>query len=72
MKITIEYVIPEEEEEFRMTKDGAKYQSILFEFDQHLREIIRREDPPEDDLVIYETLRDKLRGFCDEQGVDIW
>ena len=59
-KVTVEYNLPEEQDEFDTANNAEKYYSVLWDLDQYLRNFVKypsdREDP-----ILTDTMA-KVRG----------
>ena len=64
MKATLEFNLPEEREEFEGATDGWKWQSVVWDFDQMLREKIKHGN--QEELV---PVREALRELVSEHGL---
>ena len=40
-KVTIEYTLPEEQEEFETANNASKYYSVIWDLDQYLRNFVK-------------------------------
>jgi len=47
MKVTLEFNLPEEQDEFTLALHGTKYYGVLWELDQELRGILKYDKIPE-------------------------
>ena len=73
-KATLSFDLPEEASEFDTCIKGAKYISILQDFDNFLRGKIKYapEDMPEDVYKTFEECRDKIHELANDEGISIW
>lgn len=63
MKITIEFNIPDEREEFELAVNAGKTQAIIDDLDNYLRGQIKYNDTLSDELVMaFEDIRGRLHG----------
>lgn len=59
-KVTLEFNLPEEKEEYLVAMDGGKYYSQIGEFTSYLRSIIKySNDLPESEMAVYAKIRAK-------------
>jgi hypothetical protein len=73
MKAILEFNLPEERDEFEQASNAWKYHSVLWDFDQFLRNKIKYtgDEVTQD---VYETLkmiRDNLWIFIEEHNLDL-
>ena len=61
-KATITFTLPEEKDDYYLANNGMKMYSILWEFDQWLRQEIKWGDKPYDDI------RQKLYDIMNEEN----
>ena len=62
-KVTLEYNLPEEKDEFYYANNGAKYYCWISDFDQFLRSAIKHGGLPDKEEKIYQEIRDRLHEF---------
>lgn len=60
--VTLEYSLPDEEVEFRLAIDGAKWMAVVLHMDGFLRRLIRHEGRSEFEIVRKQLL-DELESF---------
>lgn len=74
MKGVLEFNLPEEQSEFRDAQNGSGYLGVIQEFDNYLRGIIKygSEGITEQQLEVYEKVRDKLHEEMNAAGYSIW
>ena len=72
-KITVEYNLPEEQDEFDTANNAGKYYSVLWDLDQYLRNFVKypsdREDPILTDTMA--KVRDELWKLMKEHNLDL-
>jgi hypothetical protein len=72
-KATIEYNLPEEQDEFETANNASKYYSVLWELDQYLRNFVKypsdKEDPIFTDTMA--KVRDELWRLMREHNLDL-
>lgn len=73
MKSTLEFNLPEEDEEFRTALDGHKFRHILSDLNEHLRSIMKysSETYTQDQLDTYQEIRDYLLALVEEENVSL-
>ena len=71
MKARLTFVIPEEEDDFRVALDGHKYRRVLKGVDAHLRALLKHGDLSDSDRKTLEAVRDTLYSRLLDEGVDI-
>ena len=73
MKATLEYDLPDEQEEFEKAINGGKYAYVIWQLDQHLRANTKYapDSMPDEVYKAYETTRDKLRSLLTENDLSI-
>jgi hypothetical protein len=62
-KATLEFNLPEEQEEYRLAMEGSEMSRIVEELDNYLRNQLKYSSHGEDDRIIraiYQEIRDKL------------
>lgn len=69
MKTILEFNLPDERWELDTAMNGAKYKSILIDFDNHLRYTLKHKDLPSDVWGLYDELRKQLYTYVEEHGV---
>ena len=70
MKATLEFNLPEDELDLSNAINGNKFKLILWDMDQHLRNIVKHSEN-EEAVEIAEELRNKLREYFSEYNVSI-
>ena len=70
MKATLEFNLPEDELDLSNAINGNKFKLILWDMDQHLRNIVKYGEN-EEAVEVAEELRNKLREYFSEYNVSI-
>ena len=73
MKATLEFNIPEENEEFLMAVHGSDWQHVVWQIDQYLRSKTKYapDDMPEEEYKAYETAREELHQIILNGGLSL-
>ena len=73
MKATLEYDLPDEQDEFEKAVNGAKYAYIIWELDHFLRAKTKYapDSMPDEVHKAYEGTRDKLHSLLTENDLSI-
>ena len=74
MKATLEFNIPEDQDDFELATKGGKWYSIVWEMDQWLRtqyKYMPDEEYSEDRYNAYVEAREKLFELMKENGVNL-
>ena len=71
-KHTIEFNLPEEEEELRITMNASRYLAIIFGLNEWLRSEIKYQELPEETKDTYQKVREKIGDLADEHEVEIF
>jgi hypothetical protein len=61
MKATLEFQLPEEQEEFDAANQGRDFKLLVWDIDQHLRNLVKHGTPTEAERKMAETLRTMIR-----------
>ena len=71
-KGTLEFNLPEENEEFKLAQDGVKYMLVLHELDNHLRAKVKYapDSEPREKIDTYQEIRDKLWELANNESVE--
>jgi len=69
MNVQIEFILPDEEYDFKGAIYGDKYRSILIELDNHLRHKLKYSELTDTQFEVYDELRDKLYELINNEGV---
>ena len=73
MEAILKFNLPEDHIEFEMAVNGSKMHSVLWEMDQYLRKHIKYDESlSEEQLRVYEGVREELHGFMVENKVDLY
>lgn len=71
-KVIMEFNLPDEQEEFENFNNASKYQRVLYDLDNYLRNIIKyTPDIKEENLDLHQKIRDKLYELLNDNGVSI-
>jgi hypothetical protein len=68
MKASIEFQLPEENDDFKMASQAAAFQSAVWEFDQWLRSISKHGDSL---MIDVDVVRDRLRSELSDNGCSL-
>ena len=72
MKATLEFDLPEDNDEHYLASNGYKYRHVLSDFAQEMRQLMRgKKEIKGCDLPTVEKLHDMLWEFMNEWGIDI-
>ena len=71
MKATLEFDLPEEQEEFRVAVNGAAWQAVLQNLDQQLRGVVKHGDDPVE-AEHAQRWRDVLHDLAEAGGAAIY
>ena len=71
MKLTLEFKLPEEDEEFYYANNGLNYYSVCHELDQYLRSKVKYEPLTEKQDDIYQEIRNKLYDLIQNNNVKL-
>lgn len=71
MKATLEFNLPEEQEDFELSVNVYKYYSVLFELNSFLRSKIKYEQVDESAYNAYYDTREKLQELLTEYKLDL-
>lgn len=71
MKATLEFNLPDDQDEFVLATNGLKFWSVLWELDQSLRSKTKYapDSLPQDKYDAYQEIRDELRELMIENNV---
>lgn len=70
-KVTLEFNLPEEQEEFKTAASAGDMSQVLWDFSDFLRGKIKYEELSEAEYAIYEAVREKLYEIAGEHNVEI-
>jgi hypothetical protein len=72
MKAILEFNLPEDQPEFNNAIKGGDWKHVCWEMDQYLRKHIKYDESlSEEQLRVYESVREELYGFMIENKVDL-
>ena len=71
MKAILEFNLPEDTNEHKLAINAPSVASAIWNFDQHLRSVIKYGDKSELEENIYQEIRDKLYEMFDEYNLVI-
>ena len=73
MKATLEFNLPEDQPEFNNAIKGGDWKHVCWQMDQYLRKHIKYDESlSEEQLRVYEGVREELYGFMVENKVDLY
>jgi len=73
MKAILEFNLPEDQPEFNNAIKGGDWKHVCWQMDQLLRKEIKyNESLSEEQLIVYEGVREELYGFMNENNVDLY
>jgi len=73
MKAILEFNLPEDQPEFNNAIKGGDWKYVCWQMDQYLRKEIKyNDDNSEEQLKVYEGVREEFYGFMDENNVDLY
>jgi hypothetical protein len=73
MKATLEFNLPEDQPEFNNAIKGGDWKHICWQMDQYLRKHIKYDESlSEEQLRVYEGIREELYSFMIENKVDLY
>ena len=73
MKATLEFNLPEEQYEFNNAIKGGDWKDVCWDIDQYLRKHIKYDESlSEEQLRVYEGIREELYSFMIENKVDLY
>ena len=70
MRVVIEFNLPEEQEEYDLVHNAGKMHTVLWDFDNKLRDIAKWGHDGYD-LDTVERLRDELHELIDDNGLEL-
>lgn len=72
MKATLEFNLPEDQEEFQTAQDGGKAKGVLHELDQHLRSKTKYAPDTQSEQVTetYQEIREKLWELASQESLE--
>lgn len=73
MKAILEFNLPEDQPEYNTAIKGGDWKHVCWQMDQLLRKEIKyNESLSEEQLIVYEGVREELYGFMNENNVDLY
>lgn len=72
MKATLEFNLPDDSEEFEAATRAKAVLGAIREFDDWMRTQIKYATLPEDEVAVWEKIRDKLHGCFSDETVSVW
>lgn len=72
-KGVLSFKLPEEQKEFDIASKAGQLHCILYDLDQHLRQMTKYASDlqPEEVTDTYEKIREKLRELINQSGVEL-
>ena len=72
MKATLEFNLPDDQQDFDLANSGMKFWSVLWELDQSLRAKTKyaSDDLPQDKYDAYQEIRDELRELMSDNNLN--
>ena len=72
MKATLEFNLPDDQEEFVMANNALNFWRVLYDLDQELRTKTKyaSDDLPQDKYDAYQEIRDMIHELMNENNVD--
>ena len=73
MKATLEFNLPDDEQEYNLANNAINFWNVLWELDQELRSNTKYapDDMTDDDYDAYQKIRDKLHELMTENNVSL-
>lgn len=71
MKLTLEYTLPEENQDYEVAMNGSKYLGVLQELDNYLRSQLKYTQLTDEQFLVTEAIRSKLYELLNDTGVTI-
>ena len=73
MEAILKFNLPEEQYEFNNAIKGGDWKNVCWQMDQYLRKRIKYDESlSEEQLRVYEGVREELYGFMNENKVDLY
>ena len=69
MRATLQFRLPEEEEEHQTALDGWRWKLVVDRMCQFLRSRLKYEDPTPTEREVLEDIRKELNDLIDDQGL---
>jgi len=72
MKATLEFNLPDDQEEFVMANNALNFWRVLYDLDQELRTKTKyaSDDLPQDKYDAYQEIRERIHELMNENNVD--
>lgn len=70
-EVYMKFTLPDEKDELTLAENGMKFWSVIFEFDQFMRNCLKYEHKFESADDAIEKLRNYLHGLMDENHISI-
>ena len=72
MKAILEFNLPDDQNDFQLANDGVKWYTVCWDLDQKLRAKTKYapDDLPQDKYDAYEEIRDLLREYMSDRGLN--
>jgi len=72
MKATLEFNLPDDQQEYDLANNGLNFWNVLWELEQDLRTKTKyaADDLPQDKWDAYQEIRDLLRELMTENNID--
>jgi len=73
MKATLEFNLPDDQQEYDLANSGLAFWHVLWELDQELRANTKYapDDMTDDDYDVYQKIRDKLHELMNDYNVNL-
>lgn len=71
MKVTLEFNLPEDQEEFDIHRQAMDFFVVLSDLDQELRAMIKYGEISDEKREAYEIVRTMLLEYCEDRSVKI-
>lgn len=71
-KATLEFNLPEENQEFDTARQGVDFKIALQDLDNWLRGKLKYEEISATEAVIFQKVRDQLHEFCQDNDVSLY
>jgi hypothetical protein len=73
MKATLEFNLPDDQQEYDLANNGLNFWNVLWELDQELRTRTKYapDDLPQDKYDAYQEIRDLLRELMTENNINL-
>ena len=73
MKATLEFNLPNDQQEYDLANNGLNFWNVLWELDQELRTKTKyaADDLPQDKYDAYQEIRDFLRELMTENNINL-